>query len=158
MKRALIILIGLASGCARKAPEVLPQEAAGWTRSSVVRIFDADDLWRYVDGDAERYIRAGVRRTVTASYRRQDGIEAVADAHEMPNRAAARGIFEAEQQADSRPQDVGDQGRLYGQMLTFHRAAYFVRLTAYQESPEIGQALTELARAIDTEITRRRQE
>jgi hypothetical protein len=157
MKRSAIFLVCLVCGCAPKAPELLPQEAAGWTRSSQVRIFHADDLWRYVDGDAERYLRAGVRRTVTASYRRADGIEAVADAHEMKNAAAARAIFESEQQAGSRPLDVGGQGRLYGQVLTFHRAGYFVRLTAYQDSPNVGEALTGLANAIDSQIPRRQE-
>jgi hypothetical protein len=157
MKRSAILLTCLVCGCSPKAAEVLPQEAAGWTRSSQVRIFRAEDLWRYVDGDAERYLRAGIRRTVTASYRRPDGIEAVADAHEMKNAAAARGIFESEQQAGSRPLDVGDQGRLYGQMLTFHRSGYFVRLTAYQDSPNVGEALTGLAKDIDSRIPRRQE-
>jgi hypothetical protein len=157
MKRAAIVLICLVSGCAPKPPDVLPQEAAGWTRSSQVRIFRADDLWRYVDGDAERYIRAGVRRTVATSYRKQDGIEAVADAHEMTTPAAARSIFESEQPAGSVPRDVGDQGRLYGQMLTFHRGSYFVRLTAYQDSPHVADALTDLAKAIDSRISRRQE-
>jgi hypothetical protein len=155
MKRSAILFIGLVSGCAPKAPEVLPREAAGWTRSGPVRIFRADDLWRYADGDAERYIRAGVRHTVTATYRRQDGIEGVADAHEMTNPAAARAIFESEQPAGSVPRELGDQSRLYGQMLTFHRAAYFVRLTAYQDSSDIGDALMGLAKAIDSQIADR---
>src|ERR1039457_1950148 len=44
-------------------------DVPGWTKVSETRSFEAVDLWKYVDGDAERYQRAGVRRTLTANYR-----------------------------------------------------------------------------------------
>ncbi len=157
MKRAPVLLACLISGCAPK-PAVLPENTGGWTRASAVRTFRADDLWRYVDGDAERYVRAGVERTLTANYRRRDRLEAVADVHEMKNAAAAQGIFESEQAAGSHACDAGDQCRLYGQMLTFRRGRCFVRLTAYQNPPDIGDALTGLAKSVDAGIARQKAE
>ena len=44
-------------------------DAPGWTKAGETHVFEAADLWQYVDGDAERYLRAGVRRTLTAKYR-----------------------------------------------------------------------------------------
>ena len=126
-----------------------PDRAAGWVRTGEARTFAASDLWRYVDGDAERYLRAGVRRTFTAGYRCQDGTEAVADMHEMAAAEGARAIFESESAAGSRPVAIGEAGRLYGQSLTFRRGRYFVRLTAYQDAPGIGDALVRLGTAFD---------
>src|ERR1035438_339803 len=57
---------------------------------------EAVDLWKYVDGDAERYLRAGVRRTLTANYRYADTVEAVADIHLMETPQGAASIFESE--------------------------------------------------------------
>ena len=61
----------------------------------------------------------------------------------------ARAIFESESPSGSRPAAIGEAARLYGQSLTFRRGRYFVRLTAYQDSAGIGDALMALGRAID---------
>ena len=41
-------------------------EIAGWNQTRAVRTFAADTLWQCVDGDADRYVAAGVRQTLTA--------------------------------------------------------------------------------------------
>jgi len=129
-----------------------PTKAAGWAQTGAVRTFGATDLWRYVDGDAERYLRAGVRRTLTAGYRHQDGAEAVADVHEMSADTSAREIFDSESAAGSSQVAVGEAARLYGQSLTFRRGRYFVRVTGFEDSAGIRDALVGLGAAIDAKI------
>ena len=137
----------------RTAPqgEWLPDTGAagGWTKTGEARSFEAADLWKYVDGDAERYVRAGVRRTMTANYRFVDGLEATADVHLMASPGAAAAMFESEPSAGSHPVALGDAGRSYGQSITFRRGSFFVRLVAYQESGEAEAALMPLGRAIE---------
>jgi len=134
-----------------KSPKLLPEtgEVAGWTKTRETRVFEASNLWQYVDGDAERYIQAGIRRTLTAEYRYLDQLDVVADVHVMSDPGGAKKIFESESASGSRAVPVGDAGRLYTQSLTFRKAAYFVRLVAYQETPQTEQAIVDLARAID---------
>lgn len=154
MRLALpIALIALVAGCARRAPDVFPsgEEAAGWTKGRT-RAFAASELWRYVNGDAERYLQAGIERTLTAEYRYRGSLEAVADVHLMRSPEAARRIFESEPAAGSRPVDVGEVGRSYGPSLTFRRGRCFVRLVAYEDSPQAAEALRALAAAIDRRI------
>ena len=129
-------------------------DVPGWTKASETRLFEAADLWKYVDGDAERYLRAGVRRTLTANYRYGNTVEAVADIHLMEAAQAAASIFESEPSAGSRPIELGDAGWSYGQSLTFHRGHFFVRLVAYQQVPQTEQALLSLARGIDARLSR----
>jgi hypothetical protein len=140
-----------------RAPEPAPwlprsEDAAGWTKVGETRQFEAADLWKYVDGDAERYLRAGVRRTFTANYRYGDATEAVADIHLMNASGGARSIFESEPSSGSRPLTLGDAGRSYGQSLTFRRGLFFVRLTAYQDTPETERALASLGQAIEQRL------
>ena len=71
------------------------------------------------------------------------------DIHEMGGAEGARAIFESESSAGSRPAAPGEAARLYGQSLTFRRSRYFVRLTAYQDSAGISDALVGLGEAID---------
>jgi polyferredoxin len=126
-------------------------DVPGWTKVGETRQFEAADLWKYVDGDAERYLRAGVHRTLTANYRYGDGagiMEAVADIYLMEAPRGAASIFEAESSAGSRPVALGDAGRSYGQSVTFHQGPFFVRLTAYQDTPRTEPVLVSLGQAI----------
>jgi hypothetical protein len=127
-------------------------DAPGWTKVGETRLFESADLWKYVDGDAERYLRAGVRRTLTANYRYADTVEAVADIHWMETPRGAASVFESESSAGSRPVALGDAGRSYGQSLTFHRGAFFVRLVAYQDTPQTERALIGLGQAIERRV------
>jgi polyferredoxin len=139
---------------AAKPMSWLPEsgDAPGWTKVGQTRLFEAADLWKYVDGDAERYLRAGVRRTLTANYRYANTVEAVADIHLMDTPQGAAAIFESESPAGSRPVALGDAGRSYGQSLTFHRGAFFVRLVAYQDTPQTEGALVGLGQGIERRV------
>jgi hypothetical protein len=126
----------------------------GWKKAGETRVFEAADLWKYVDGDAERYLRAGVRRTLTAGYRYGETVEAVADIHLMETPRGAASIFESEPTMGSRPVALGDAGRSYGQSVTFRRGPFFVRLVAYQDTPLTERALVELGRGIEARLGR----
>jgi polyferredoxin len=132
---------------------ILPvtNEVPGWTQARL-RVFEAADLWKYVDGDAERYLQAGVQRTFTADYKYSDGFEAVADVHRMRDSSAARLLMESESSSGSRPIELGDAGRMYGQSLTFRRATYFVRVVAYESGRQVEDRLLTLARGIDRRL------
>ena len=129
-------------------------EAAGWVKSSDIRTFEAVDLWKYIDGEAERYVKAGVERVFTSDYKYQNKIDAVVDIYTMANAEGSKRIFESEPAGDARSVRLGDNARLYSQSLIFHRGSYLVRIVAYQESAETPQALFQLGRAIEGRVTR----
>jgi hypothetical protein len=146
----LLILSLMLTGCTRHRDlaALLPQSASGWTRISDVRTFEASDLWRYVDGAADKYLAAGVQRTVTTDYRYQDRFDAVADIHQFTSPEGARGLMDSESSEGSQPAQIGDAARLFGQTLVFRRGPCLVRLVAYQDTPETRAALASLAQAI----------
>ena len=153
-----IVIASLALGCKTKsgsAPASLfPEsgEVSGWARRGEVRTFDAKSLWEYIDGDAERYIQAGVSKILTSDYRFQDKADAVADIYQMSAPAGAQKIFSGESATDSQPVQVGDEGRLYKSSLVFRKGSCLVRLTAYEESPEVSKGLVDLARGIESRL------
>ncbi|MEK7408905.1 MAG: DUF6599 family protein [Acidobacteriota bacterium] len=128
-------------------------EVPGWSRLREMRTFEAADLWQYIDGDAERYIQAGVVRTLTADYRYQNRIDAVAVIHIMGAPEGARKIMESERAAGSQPVSLGDAGRLHGASLIFRKGTYLVRLVAYEDAPEIAKALLALGQAIEAKLS-----
>jgi hypothetical protein len=155
---ALTIWLGLSMACksetAPKTSEPFPQtgEVTGWARSGETRTFQADNLWEYINGDAERYIQAGVERTLTADYRFQDKTDAVVDIHILKSRDGPLKLMEAEWSSDSQTASVGEEARLYATSLVFRKGRYLVRVIAYEESPELGKALVELGQAIERRL------
>jgi hypothetical protein len=153
-----IALSFLLPGCGRE-PAAVPKdffpesnEVLGWSKVGETRTFAAASLWQYIDGDAEKYIQAGVQKTLTASYRYKDSTEATVDIHVMAAADGPRKIMDAESAAESQPVALGDAGRRYGASLIFRSAQYLVRVVAYKSSPEVGKALVELGRGIEKNL------
>ena len=83
------------SGCKKKDnPFPAIGEIAGWQKTGDTRVFEAKDLWQYIDGDSEQYIKAGVVSTSTSDYNYQSQLEAVVDVHTMGDADGARKILE----------------------------------------------------------------
>jgi hypothetical protein len=156
----VLVIASLMLGCRAKSGSqqvtLFPEsgEVAGWAKTGEIRTFAAGNLWEYIDGDAERFVQAGVNKTLTADYRYQDKVDAVADVYQMDAPAGAQKIFSGESARDSQPLQLGDEARLYKSSLVFRKGAYFVRLTAYEESAEVSQGLVSLARGIESKLPR----
>jgi len=117
-----------------------------------MRTFQADSLWEYIDGDADRYVQAGVERTLALSYLHQGKTEAQADIYIMTNADGARKILNTEPSDGSKRVELGEEARLFPGSLVFRKGRYLVRLTAFQESPGVAEALTELGRGIERQL------
>ena len=139
---------------AAKSVSWLPDtgDVPGWAKTGETREFEPGDLWKYIDGDAERYLRAGVERTLTANYRYRGVVEAVANIYLMESPGGASSIFASEPSTGSRPVALGDAARSYGQSVTFRRGAFFVRLVGYENTPQTEAALLDLGRGIDSRL------
>jgi hypothetical protein len=128
-------------------------EAAGWVKNGDIRTFEAANLWKYIDGEAERYLKAGVQRVFTADYKFKNTVDAVVDIYVMGNARGAEKILDDEPALDAKPLQLGDSARLYNQSLVFRKGRYLVRIVAYEESAETPQALLDLGRAIEGKMT-----
>ena len=136
----------------RAVPFPASNQVAGWTRSGEIRTFAAGDLWKYIDGEAERYLKAGVESVSTADYKFHDKFDAVVDIYTMGNEAGAEKIFESEPAMNAEAPHLGDSARLYSESLVFRKGPYLVRITAYEDSPETKPALLGLARSIEQRL------
>jgi hypothetical protein len=128
-------------------------DVSGWVMTSSVRTYEAADLWKYIDGEVEKYLKAGVQHGSTADYKFQDKIEVVADIYTMSNADGAAQIFNSELAGDAKSVQVGDAARLFTQSLVFRQGRYLVRLVAYQESPDAPQALVALGQGINQRLS-----
>ena len=151
----ILVLAAMTTACGSKeAVNSFPasNSVPGWEKSAETRTYAAADLWKYIDGDADKYVQAGVVKVLTCDYRYQPNSDAVVDVFVMGDVAGARKIFASESSAGSQPVTVGDAGRYAKGSLTFRQGPYFVRLVAYEDSPKMEAALTALARAISARM------
>jgi len=127
-------------------------DIAGWDKTSQVRTFEAADLWKYIDGEVEKYLKAGVQRGSTADYKFQNKVEAVVDIYTMSNADGAAQVLNSEPTGDAKSVQVGDAARLFRQSLVFRKGRYLVRIVAYEESPDGPQALLALGRGVEQRL------
>ena len=146
----LVVLIVSAACRSKHASDCFPGtgQVEGWSKSSSTRTFPADRLYEYIDGDADRYLKAGVERALTSDYRYRGNIDAVVDIFVMKNVAGAAGVFESQPANGSQPVQIGEAARLYPGTLMFRERRFFVRIIAYNEGADVPGALLSLGRAI----------
>jgi len=159
----LLVMLGVAlllyAGCKRQPgtePSFFPatNQVAGWVKTRDVRIFEAADLWKYIDGEAERYSKAGVQRVSTTDYKFQNRVDATVDIYTMGNAQGAEKVFKSEAAIDVKPIQLGDDARVSSQSLVFRKGAYLVRIVAFEESAETQQALLQLGHGIELRLAR----
>jgi hypothetical protein len=153
-----LVLTSLLAACRFKAPSTAVDffppgnSAPGWVKSSGTRTFEASHLWEYIDGDADKYVQAGIVKTLTSDYKFSGKIDATVDVYVMGNAAGAQKIYDSESAVGSQPLTMGDAGRYAKGSLTFRQGPFFVRLVAFEDSPEIATALATLARALSSNL------
>ncbi len=141
-----------AASAGHAATSPFPDAAAGWAKTDAVRSFDAANLYQYIDGDAEKYIKAGVKGAATADYSFRGHVDAVVDIYTMSDARGARTIFDSDAAGDAGTVAVGDAAHADSQSLEFRKGAALVRIIAYQEGPEVPQALLDLGHAIERQL------
>jgi hypothetical protein len=150
---ATIVIVATAAGtgCKKKGPFPASGTIAGWEKTSETRVFEAKNLYLYIDGDAEQYISAGVVSTSTSDYMYQGQLEATVDVHTMKDAAGARKILETGTK-DAKPIQLGDAGFAYAQSVIFRKGSSLVRIVAYESTPGTPQALLALARGVEAKL------
>ncbi|MFZ0290293.1 MAG: DUF6599 family protein [Candidatus Sulfotelmatobacter sp.] len=129
-------------------------QVAGWAKTGDTRTFEAADLWKYIDGEAERFLKAGVQHVSTTDYKFQNKVEATVDIYTMGDAEGAEKIFKSESAVDVKPIQLGDEARLSSQSLVFRQGPYLVRIVTFEESAETQSALLQLGHGIELRLAR----
>ena len=155
-KAAIVALVVLTAcpGCRKAKVDPFPATGtiAGWQKTDDTRIFEAKDLWQYIDGDAEHFVQAGVVQTATSDYSYNGQVEAVVDIHTMGNTDGARRILETGLTHDAKAVALGDEGVQYAQSVSFRKGIYLVRIVAYESTADTPEALLALAHGVESRL------
>lgn len=148
---ALVALaLAAAAGCRKAQHDPFPSSGAvaNWQKTSDTRVYAARDLWQYIDGDAEQYLKAGVLSAATSDYAYANQVEAVVDVYTMNSAAGAHAMLARERSKEGNAVQLGDESVAYAQSVIFRKGPYLVRIVAYQLTPDTPQALLALAAGV----------
>ena len=136
MKSLGRVLIMLAVASAAPAAEVADCHlVAGWQQQGGARHFTADNLFEYVDGNAEGYLLYGFVQMQGVTC--QSGTDSILiDVFEMTDADSAYGVFTANLDPRLPIQKIGMGGQITPRRALFCKDKYYVELAA---NPEKGQ-------------------
>ncbi len=124
-------IVCLLGATAAPAEDLIPQCSAvtGWTQKGKVRGFVPDNLFDYMDGNAEGYILYG--------FQKMTGITCVSgersiliDVSEMASPEMAYGMFTANRHPRYPTSRIGTAGQIMPRRATFAKGKYYVELAA----------------------------
>lgn len=110
-----------------------PGFSGGWRMDGQVKTYDQDDLFTYIDGEAELYFPYGFERLATAFYTKEGGdpqIGLAADIYKMGSLLHAFGIYSQYRKPEAEFIAVGGEGFVNPSQLLFFQDRYFVQLSA----------------------------
>ena len=111
--------------------------------------FYSSDLYRYMDGGADIYLKYGLVAMAHREYKRA-GVEMTADVFDMGGPLQAFGIYASERSPEYHFVDIGAEGYSSESTLNFLQGRYYVRLSAFGDGA--APALLSFARAISRSI------
>jgi hypothetical protein len=151
LKRAAILLVAAGSAAmAAGAPAPGCGLVPGWTQQGAVRSYTADNLFEYMDGNAEGYLLYGFvnMRGVTCE---KAGATFVVDVSEYIDRDSAYGMWTANRDARQAFTTVGAGGQILPRRLTFVKGVYYVEIAAAPEGDH-SAALRQWATALEKTV------
>jgi hypothetical protein len=148
----VVVMIAL-SGCGapggqEPAPkDLLPASGAvaGWERSGEMEVYVPDDLFDYMDGQAELFFVYRFERLAVQEYQRGQEGPIIVEVYQVASPADAYGLFSF--YATGQPMDLGAGGSAEpGRLVSFWQGRFYARVFAYGEAEQ--ESLSALARQV----------
>lgn len=126
------------------ADELVPDcsSVSGWSQKGEVRNFVPEDLFDYINGNAEGYILYGFEEMTGVTC--VSGEQSVLiDLSRMESEELAYGIFSANRHPRYEVARIGAAGQVMPRKATFVKGRYYVELASRSDAPEILEAFVE---------------
>jgi hypothetical protein len=134
-----------------KLMALLPEAGLFGGAASRPAQFYSADLYKYLDGGADAYLRAGFAALIHREYKAPDA-DFTADIYDMGDPAHAFARYAAERPPECRKIELGNGGYVDEGLLNFVDGPYYVKLLAFGEAGKTAAALEKAARGISARI------
>ena len=128
--------------------------APGWVMGGTVATYTPENLYKYIDGEAELYMPYGFRKAATVLYTKPDtkDIGIVTNIFEMGSPLDAFGIYANFRSPTLEQIKVGAEGFLDESQLMFYQNRYFVQIEASGAVTQEGPLFLSCAETISRSL------
>ena len=123
----------------------IPGKSNGWVATEPDDVYNSETLYSYIDGAAELYRAFDVKRVISRRYTRNDKPEIILDIFEMGSPEDAFGVYHHSIR-EGNDIGIGNESEFLGSHLTFWKGVYILTLLGIEETDEVKDVITQLAR------------
>jgi hypothetical protein len=151
----LLVSLPAITGELSPADLLKPVLAESWVRVGEPKRYSPDDLFEYIDGEAEHFVAYGFRQAAVAEYQSKTDPKRklTVDVYDQGSSAQAFGFYSSMRSGDVKYVDVGAQGYVAGPVLDFWKGRYFVHLYSAARFAEFEDTALRLGRELASGIT-----
>ncbi|MFZ0961031.1 MAG: DUF6599 family protein [Terriglobia bacterium] len=156
--RLAIFLLVCAAATAPQAPSAEVARCSlvpGWRQDGALRHFTADNLYTYMDGNAESYLAYGFTQMQGVTCKSGEKT-LVIDVSEMVDADAAYGIFSGNRDPGHPLEKIGMGGQIMPRRGTFAKGNYYVEIAAspdLDQTPAITAFITAMEKLVEGQTT-----
>lgn len=124
-------------------------EIPGLALTTEAMVYDASNLWEFINGAAELYVIYRFVDLHIAYYRSADRAEIRAEVYRHSTTEDAFGMYSQERSAESHFLPIGTQGYAEDGILNFLAGEYYVKLSSNSFGDTVQQSMLKVARAME---------
>lgn len=155
MRILIVLLLFLSTGMAADSTGVLsllpdPDFSPGWNYDFEPEVYGPDNLFEYINGEAELYKDYEFKIMATASYlmHTDPALSFTVDIYDMRTALNAFGVYSTYRQPDLTFADIGREAALSELTIRFYKGKYFVQLNAGSLEDTVNTVMRTQAGAI----------
>jgi hypothetical protein len=133
------------------APQTLlpvPGDVPEWRVDGELLVYGPEDLWEYIDGQAESILRYDFIEVAASHYLDEDGHEIKIDIYQLGSPLMAWGVYTQFRSPDASFLDIGAEGFGDEYSILFWKGPYYVRVQTFDEGEESAHAMRMFARLV----------
>jgi hypothetical protein len=126
----------------------------GWALEGPIKKYTGEDLFEYINGEAELYVQFGFKILTNGLYLKEgnDKLGMAADVYEMGSDLEAFGIYANYRKPGAEPGKAGTESFVSPSQLMFYQGRYFVQLNASGASTQDPAVFLNLAGLISRNL------
>jgi hypothetical protein len=150
-----ILILLMTAGCGAQETALVdllphPDQEKGWVYDIEPQRYGPENLFEYIDGEAELYIDYHFVEMATAAYSKKGDMALTysVDISELDSPLDAFGLYSRHRTPDLTFAEIGDEAALSELNIRFYQNRFFIQINAGSFEPEVQDEMLRVARTI----------
>ncbi len=123
-------------------------EMSGWKLAEEPQVFSPNNLYDYIDGAADLYLKLDFQELEVVEYRNEKKAAVTIEVYRHRTSDHAFGIYSQERLADANFLNIGAQGYYENNVLNFVKGLYYVKMSSYNTGADDREILLGFGRKV----------